>query len=144
MLTSMYIGNSFQSNKIQLKDGSVIRMTLEELKVRLDISIEDTSRDAKLQLLLADAIDFVVRTCNQSFLVNEVVTLPPTAQNVVAAFVRSELSGNDGITSESIGGMSQSFESSDVRNSSLTSKLRKAGLIRVRFTPFGGRRHGTY
>lgn len=119
-------------------------MTLEELKVRLDIPIEDTSRDAKLKLLLVDAIDFVVRTCNQTFLVNDIVTLPPTAQNVVAAFVRSEFSGNDGVTSESIGGMSQSFESSDVRNSSLTSKLRKAGLIRVRFTPFGGRRYGSY
>lgn len=118
-------------------------MTLEELKVRLDIPIEDTSHDAKLILLLEDAIDFVVRTCNQTFFVNEVVTLPPIAQNVVAAFVRSELSGNDGVTSESIGGMSQSFESSEVRNTALTSKLRKAGLIRVRFTAFGGRRCGS-
>lgn len=119
-------------------------MTLEELKVRLDIPLEDTSRDAKLILLLVDAIDFVVRTCNQTFLVNDVVTFPPIAQNVVAAFIRSELSGNEGVTSESIGGMSQSFESSDDRNAALTSKLRKAGLIRVRFTPFGGRRYGTY
>lgn len=118
-------------------------MTLEELKIRLDIPVEDTSQDEKLILLLVDAIDFVVRTCNQSFLSNEVVALPPTAQNVVAAFVRNEISGNDGVTSESIGGMSQSFESSDARNIALTSKLRKAGLIRVRFTPFGGRRYGT-
>lgn len=119
-------------------------MTLEELKVRLEIPIEDTSRDARLLLLLVDAIDFVVRTCNQTFLKNDVVNLPPIARNVVAAFVKSELNGNDGVTAESIGGMSQSFESSEVRNSYLTSKLRKAGLIHVRFTAFGGRRYDTY
>ncbi len=105
-------------------------MDLEELKVRLDISTDDDSQDAKLSLFLEDAIDFVNRVCGQDF-----KALPPTAKSVVEKYIREEIAGNNGVVSESIGGMSQSFETKEQRDKALIDTLRKARLIRMRFTP---------
>jgi len=112
-------------------------MILEELKIRLQIPTEDTSNDAYLTLILEDAISFVQTACNNDFMVNGVLILPTAAKNVVAQYVAFELQGNTGIKSESIGGMSQTFDSANERNNVLISKLSAAGLRRIRFRPFG-------
>ncbi|MEQ6856076.1 phage head-tail connector protein [Lysinibacillus capsici] len=103
-------------------------MRLDELKLRLHIPAEDTSKDELLLILLDDAIDFIQRTCNQTFDI-----LPPTAKKVVTQYVSCDLSGNGHVLSESIAGMSQTFESSEQRDKALTNILRKAGLIKLRF-----------
>lgn len=112
-------------------------MDLTELKQRLQIPTNDTTNDTYLQIQLTDAIDWVKRVCNQDFMVNNVLTLPNTAKSVVAQYVAFEVQGNSGVKSESIGGMSQSFDSVAERNQSLISKLSAAGLRKIRFVPFG-------
>lgn len=114
-------------------------MELQELKTRLQMEQTETANDAYLQLQLDDAIEWVQRVCNQSFIVGDTLTLPNTAKSVVAQCVAFELQGNAGIKSESIGGMSQTFDSVAERNQSFISKLSAAGLRKVRFVPFGGR-----
>lgn len=105
-------------------------MDLAELKQRLGINEADTSMDTKLQFALEDAIDFVTRSCNQTFDV-----IPNTAKRVIVKFVQYELLDNTGVTNESIGGMSQAFESSKDRNDTLLRELSSAGLRRIRFIP---------
>ena len=112
-------------------------MDLQELKTRLQMDQTDTTNDTYLQLQLNDAIDWVQHVCNQSFMVNGVLTLNNVAKSVVAQYVSFEIQGNAGIKSESIGGMSQTFDSFTERNQSLIRKLSSAGLRKVRFRPFG-------
>lgn len=111
-------------------------MELTELKILLQLPESDTSNDAYLQMKLGEAIDWVIRVCGQSFLVDEVLMLPRVAKGVVAQYVAFELQGNHGIKSESIGGMSQTFDSASERDSALISKLSQARLRKVRFTPY--------
>lgn len=113
-------------------------MNLNELKVLLEIT--DDSKDAYLQLKLDEAIDFVKRVCNQEFIKDNKLTLPAVAKGVIATYVQYELNGNTGIKSESIAGMSQSFESSEERDNALINRLSVAGLRKIRFTPIGRRR----
>lgn len=113
-------------------------MELTELKVLIQIAESDTSNDAYLKLKLDEAIEWVQEACNQSFLIDGVLKLPAVAKGVVAQYVLYELQGNSGIKSESIAGMSQSFDSADERNSALTKKLGSGGLRKIRFRPFGG------
>lgn len=114
-------------------------MELQELKIRLQMDQTEIANDAYLQMQLSDAIEWVQRVCNQSFIVNEVLTLPNTAKSVIAQYVAFEMQGNAGIKSESIGGMSQTFDGVTERNQSLISKLSAARLRKVRSVPFGGR-----
>lgn len=113
-------------------------MKLQELKTRLQMEQTDEANDTYLQTQLDDAIEWVQRVCNQPFIVDGVLTLPNVVKSVVTQYVAFELQGNAGIKSESIGGMSQSFDSVSERNQSLMHKLSSAGLRRVRFRPFGG------
>lgn len=106
-------------------------MDLDELKLRLGIPLDDASQDSKLTFMLEDAVDFVKRSCNNSF--DE--GLPPVAKRVIAKYVQFDLSKNDGIKSESIDGLSQTFESAEERNASLIAELSQAGLRRIRFIP---------
>lgn len=105
-------------------------MELVELKQRLGLNEDDTSVDSRLQFALEDAIDFVNRNCNQTF-----IEMPSAAKRVIAKFVQFELQGNNGIKSESMDGMSQTFESSEERNRALITELSRAGLRKIRFIP---------
>lgn len=113
-------------------------MTLDELKKRLEIPPEDTSRDGYLEGILEEAIEWVQGACNQTFVINDVLTLPAVAKGIVAQYVGYELQGSAGIKSESIGGMSQTFDSVEERDQALISKLSKARLRKIRFRTFGG------
>ncbi|EWG12741.1 phage head-tail connector protein [Cytobacillus firmus] len=111
-------------------------MNLDELKARLRIS--DTTQDEFLKVALDDAIDFVQRTCNRDFLIDGELKLPPAAKSIAALYVSYEMVANPGIKSESIAGMSQTFESGEERDSALLAQLTSAGLRRIRFKSFGG------
>lgn len=120
-------------------------MELKELKILLQLPESDTSNDAYLEMKLGEAIDWVVRVCGQSFLVNDKLMLPRVAKGVVAQYVAFELQGNHGIKSESIAGMSQTFDSINERDSALISKLSQARLRKMRFTPYNrGYNYGSY
>lgn len=111
-------------------------MTLDELKERLGIAAEDTSRDGQLSYMLADAIAFVEAECG-----NVAVTrLPQTVNKVIMRYVQYELHTTPGVLTESLAGMSQTFESSEARDKSLSRDLGKLGLRMIRFQKF----HGTW
>jgi hypothetical protein len=112
-------------------------MTLDELKRRLQIPDEDTSKDEYLQIVLEEAIGWVQNVCGQDFIVDGELRLPAVAKSVIAQYVSFELQNNAGVKSESIGGMSQTFDSVDERNQALISKLSSAGLRKLRFKPLG-------
>lgn len=108
-------------------------MTLEELKTRLGMNVEELPRDAQLQYLLDDAIAFVEAECN-----TPLARLPTTVNAVIMRYVQYELSGTTGVLSETMAGMTQSFESAEARNKALSSELAKLGLRMIRFQKFRG------
>lgn len=79
-------------------------MTLDELKIRLKIPLNDTSQDEYLQVVLEDAIDYVKQYCHQSF--DE--GLPPNVKQAVAKLVKA-YQENSNVASQSLGDMSKSF-----------------------------------
>jgi hypothetical protein len=84
-------------------------MTLDELKIRLKIPIEDTSQDAYLQVALEDAIDQVQTYCNNPFLSeNGELSLPPAVKQAVAKLVKA-YQENSNVASQALGDMSKSF-----------------------------------
>lgn len=79
-------------------------MTLEELKIRLKIPLEDTTQDEYLQVALDDAIDYVKEYCRQTFEEG----LPPAVKQAVAKLVKA-YQENSNIASMSMDGLSKSF-----------------------------------
>lgn len=87
-------------------------MTLAELKALLGIPDEDTSQDAMLQLYLEAALEQAVTYCNRFDWSQDPLVLPASITLGIVRFVRikQDLDGRSvGVQSESIGGMSQSF-----------------------------------
>lgn len=109
-------------------------MELEQLKRRLKVPAEDETQDELLTELLADAVSFVETQCGKP-----IAELPAAVNKIIAKHVQFELRDNAGIASESIGGMSQSFESSEDITQSLLAELTALGLRRLVFKPFRGR-----
>lgn len=89
-------------------------MNLEELKVLLEMDLDDHSRDVVLAIKLEAAINYAQHYCRQSFRDSKgELTLPAAVKLGVATLVQN---GDNpvGISSESVGGeMSQSFFSAD-------------------------------
>lgn len=87
---------------------------LEELKILLDIPLEDTSRDDKLQLQLKIAVEITAEWFRQyaceplAVDVNGEYIIPSTIMIGIAKFVEAS-SIQAGVKSESIGGMSVSY-----------------------------------
>lgn len=79
-------------------------MTLDELKIRLKIPLNDTSQDEYLQIALEDAVSYVKQYCRQSF--DE--GLPPNVKQAVAKLVKA-YQENSNVASQSLGDMSKSF-----------------------------------
>ena len=104
-------------------------MTLEELRARVDTTVED----APLQVKLDDAIDFVEGYLNQSF--DDDNPMPGRVKRIIAKYVGSELSfdGAEGIKSETLAGMSQTFESREERDSAFKSLLRATRLRKLKW-----------
>lgn len=102
-------------------------MTLEELRARVSTDIEDAS----LQVKLDDAIDFVEGYLNQSF--DDDNPMSGRVKRIIAKYVHSELSfdGAEGVKSESLAGMSQTFESREERDSAFKSLLRATRLRKL-------------
>jgi len=95
-------------------------MTLAELKTLLGIPVDDTSKDALLEILLPAAIDFVIERTQNSFTTDENgdIVLPGGVklaiammiQAVLAAGVGTEGGGDAGmVESERVGTMQQTF-----------------------------------
>lgn len=89
-------------------------MTLNELKVLLEIPISDTSRDDYLTAKLESAIAYAQSWCRNKFL-DEAgnLNLPLDVKEGIALKIKVDMSAPIGVQSESIAGMSQTFVSSN-------------------------------
>lgn len=97
-------------------------MTLNELKILLDIPLEDTSDDVRLALYLESGLQAAQAYCDRLVFLELIdpltgaLVLPGAVKLGIAEWVKAnqEVSGRGtGVTSESVPGMSQSFESTD-------------------------------
>lgn len=92
-------------------------MTLIELKALLEIPDEDTSKDVKLSLLLESGILAAQEYCDKLDFLTLVnaesgqLILPATVKLGISEWVKANqiVSRRQGVTAESIGGLSQSF-----------------------------------
>jgi len=82
-------------------------MTLEQLKVRMQLSLDDTSKDATYQAWLDDAIEIVQEKCGVSF-GNK---LPSGVRRAIVLLVKGMNESN--VASQSLGDMSKSFFKTD-------------------------------
>lgn len=101
-------------------------MLLDDLKSRITTTLDDDA----LQIKLDDANDFVCGYLNNWFATEE---MPNRVKRIIAKYVESEIlfADNRGVKSETLGGMSQTFESSDERDKALKSELRATGLRKL-------------
>lgn len=92
---------------------------LPEFKRRLDIPTDETTQEEKLKEDIVDAYEFCAEWCNDSFRDElGVLILPGPIKRGMALMIQIDESsvGREGIASESVGGMSQTFiVSSDER-----------------------------
>jgi len=104
-------------------------MNLDDLKARIITTLDD----AVLQVKLDDTIDFVCGYLNQTF--DEDNPMPLRVMRIIAKYVDSDIiqSRNGGVSSETIGGMSQTFESRDAWEGSLKADLKATGLRKLRW-----------
>jgi hypothetical protein len=79
-------------------------MTLDELKIRLKIPLDDKSQDDYLKVALEDAIDFVKQYCRNDF----VDGLPGNVKQAVAKLVKA-YQEDSRLASMSMEDMSKSF-----------------------------------
>lgn len=83
-------------------------MNLEELKTRL--KIKDNSQDSYLTTALEDTIEYASAWCNNPFLDDTgELKLPPSVKKGIALMIDIDQNASNGVLSESIGGMSQTF-----------------------------------
>lgn len=107
-------------------------MTLDELKVRLG---DVTATDDQLHYLLEDAVIFVESACGRTFPLDE--TFPKELKPIITKYIRYELAGDEMVKSESIGGMTQTYNDKEDLRKSLISELSRLRLRKLRFTPIG-------
>lgn len=79
-------------------------MTLDDLKKRLEIPLDDHSQDAKLEVDLEDAIDFVKEWCNNDFPDG----LPGGVKRAIVTLIKS-YSESKNVQSQRLGDMSKTF-----------------------------------
>lgn len=82
-------------------------LSLDDLKVRLQLSLEDTSRDATYQAWLDDAIGIVQEKCGVSF----ETKIPSGVRRAIVLLVKGMNESN--VASQSLGDMSKSFFKTD-------------------------------
>ena len=124
-------------------------MTLDELKVLLGIPAEDTSRDIELALMLESGLVAAQEYCDKlDFLtlvdpVSGLLVLPAAVKLGIYEWVKASrtVSRRQGVTAESIGGLSQSFSSDATAVYSSAHTHWSPYHSAVRFFPVG-RRYG--
>lgn len=78
-------------------------MTVDDLKKRMKIPLDNTSQDEYLEVTLEDVLDFVKRHCRSSFASG----LPGGVKRAIVLLVRAVDESN--VASQSLGDMSKSF-----------------------------------
>ena len=82
-------------------------MTLEQLKVRMQLSLDDTSKDATYQAWLEDAVEMAQEKCGVSF----ETKIPSGVRRAIVLLVKGMNESN--VASQSLEGMSKSFFKTD-------------------------------
>lgn len=124
-------------------------MTLAELKALLGIPAEDASRDVELALMLESGLVAAQEYCDKlDFLtlvdpVTGLLILPAAVKLGIYEWVKANqtVSRRQGVTSESIGGLSQSFSGDGVAVYSVAHQHWAPYHSQVRFF-VSGRRYG--
>lgn len=123
-------------------------MTLAELKERLGVPAEDTSKDLYYADMLesgllaaqsyCDRLDFLTLVDPETGL----LVLPAAVRLGIVEWIKASEAQSErgGVISESVGGMSQSFESGDAAVYRAAYNHWKVYHSSVRFIPMGGRR----
>lgn len=77
---------------------------IEKIKIALQMSITDISKDGLLNLMIEDVQEFILNYCN-------IKELPGRAESLIRRIVviRYNILGSEGLSSESYSGISQSF-----------------------------------
>jgi len=96
-------------------------MTLNELKVLLEIDLADVSQDVRLEIELDAAREAAVKYCDLLDFMQLIdpadgkIKLPGTVKLGMVEWIKAnqEISERGGVSAESIGGMSQTFENGD-------------------------------
>ncbi|PEJ40068.1 head-tail connector protein [Bacillus wiedmannii] len=86
-------------------------MTLEELKIRLKISSNDSAQDEYLGVALEDALEYVQSYCRQEFAEG----IPSGVKQAIAKLVKG-YQENSNVQSQSLGDMSKSFATDGTMN----------------------------
>lgn len=79
-------------------------MTLDELKTRLNIPLDDISQDEQLKIALADSIDYAKEWCNNDFRHG----IPSGVKRALVTIVKS-FSEDRTVQSQRLGDMAKSF-----------------------------------
>jgi|GEM_PF-1946962 len=82
-------------------------MSLERLKERLSISPDDATQDSRLTILLQDAADFFCGYCRRN-------AVPARAEGLIERLVVYQSSRSIGVSAESIGDTSITYDASDL------------------------------
>ncbi|MDU5141069.1 MAG: phage head-tail connector protein [Paenibacillus dendritiformis] len=82
-------------------------MSLAGLKERLSVALEDHSQDGQLLIMLQDATDFFCAYCRR-------MSVPARAEGLIERLAVWQREHRIGVTSESIGDTSVSFDVSDL------------------------------
>jgi|GEM_PF-1314017 len=115
-----------------------IALLLPEFKQRLGVPVEDTDGDAALGINIADGYEYAAAWCNNLFRDDfGVLKLPGPIKKGIIMMIQIDESvlGREGVSSESVPGMSQSFVTSTnerVRYADVFGLWRK--YKRMRFT----------
>lgn len=105
----------------------MINLEIEEFKKRLGIPSDDQSQDKILSIALEDGIEFAKSWCRNRFPDG----LPGPVKRGIVKMFEIDNTITDGVVSESIGGMSQTFEDGDNKYASvfkLWKPYRKVGF----------------
>ena len=119
-------------------------ITLDQLKVRMQLSTADTSKDDTYQAWLDDAIEIVQEKCGTSF----ETKLPSGVRRAIVLLVKGMNESN--VSSQSLGDMSKSFFKTDYYNEAMAilddyvgyneETGTMVGSKQVKFYPLRGRR----
>lgn len=120
-------------------------MTLDQLKVRMQVPLEDTSKDATYQAWLEDAIEIAQEKCGVPF----ETKLPSGVRRAIVLLVKGMNESN--VSSQSLGDMSKSFFQTNYYNEAMEILGEYVGYDpenggvtgkQVKFYPMGRDRNG--
>lgn len=90
-------------------------MTVDELKARIDV--DASVSDDNLQIRIDDTAEYIMKDLNNKFLNDKGVTvLPGAIKKAIAKMINLDMTVQDGISSQSVEGLSVSYQTATGAN----------------------------